>query len=105
MPKKIIVIFLVSILFLLITACGKDSNKTDSFILIEHNKAFAKSSAALRTTKHLNRLYPLLYTLLIVPPFIRNSVYDYIAKNRYKWFGRTESCRVPTPELKAKFIS
>lgn len=84
---------------------GIDSSKTDSFILIENGKAFAKSSAALRTAKYLNRLYPLLYLLLIVPSFIRNGVYDYIAKNRYKWFGRTESCMVPTLELKSKFIS
>ena len=84
---------------------GIDSTKTDSFILIENNKAYIKSSAALRLTKHLNRLYPLLFSLLIVPVFIRNGVYNYIAKNRYKWFGKMESCMVPTKELKEKFIS
>jgi predicted DCC family thiol-disulfide oxidoreductase YuxK len=84
---------------------GIDFEKTDSFILIENNKAHIKSSAALRITKHLNRLYPLLYSFLIVPPFIRNGVYNYIAKNRYKWFGKTESCMVPSKELKEKFIN
>jgi predicted DCC family thiol-disulfide oxidoreductase YuxK len=82
-----------------------DPSKTDSFILIENNKAFSRSSAALRLTKHLNRLYPLMYSLMIIPPFIRNGVYDYIAKNRYKWFGKKESCMIPTNEIKAKFIS
>ncbi|MGZ4053690.1 MAG: thiol-disulfide oxidoreductase DCC family protein [Bacteroidia bacterium] len=82
-----------------------DPLKTDSFILIENENAFIKSSAALRVTKHLNKLYPLLYSLLIIPPFIRNGVYDYIAKNRYKWFGKKDSCMIPTKELKEKFIS
>ncbi len=82
-----------------------DSSKTDSFILIENNKAYLKSTAALRVTKHLNKLYPLLYAFLITPPFIRNSVYNLVAKNRYKWFGKKEICMIPSAEIKGKFIS
>ena len=82
-----------------------DSSQTDSIILIENNKAYIKSTAILRVTKHLNRLYPLMYSLLIIPPFIRNGVYDLIARNRYKWFGKKEVCMIPTPEIKEKFIS
>ena len=82
-----------------------DSSKTDSFILIENNKAYLKSTAALRVTKHLNKLYPLLYAFLITPLFIRNSVYNLVAKNRYKWFGKKEICMIPSAEIKGKFIS
>ena len=82
-----------------------DSSKTDSFILIENNKAYLQSTAALRVTKHLNKLYPLLYAFLITPPFIRNSVYNLVAKNRYKWFGKKEICMIPSAEIKGKFIS
>jgi predicted DCC family thiol-disulfide oxidoreductase YuxK len=48
--------------------------------------------------------YPLLFGFIIVPRFIRNWVYDYVAKNRYKWYGKRESCMVPTEELKRKFL-
>lgn len=82
-----------------------DSSKTDSFILIENNKAYLKSTAALRVTKHLNKLYPLLYALMITPPFIRNGVYGLIARNRYKWFGKKETCMIPSAGNKKKFIS
>jgi len=88
----------------LIQKYGIDISKTDSIILIDNQKAFVKSSAALRIAKYLNKGYPLLYGLMIVPNFIRNWVYDYIAKNRYKWYGKKDSCMIPTPELKEKFL-
>lgn len=77
---------------------------TDSIILIVNDKSFTKSTAALHIAKHLSGLYPLLFVFIIVPKFIRNWVYDYIAKNRYKWYGKKESCMIPTPELKERFI-
>jgi len=76
----------------------------ESFILLENDKVYLRSTAALRIAKKLNGLWPLLYGFIIVPRFIRDAVYNYIAKNRYKWFGKQESCWVPTPELKSKFI-
>jgi len=76
----------------------------DSFILLENGKVYQRSTAALRVAKKLNGLWPLLYGFIIVPRFIRDAVYNYIAKNRYKWFGKQESCWVPTPELKEKFL-
>ncbi|WP_034258196.1 thiol-disulfide oxidoreductase DCC family protein [Altibacter lentus] len=81
-----------------------DTSKTDSIILIDGNKSYEKSSAALRIAKELSGAYPLLYGFMIVPKFIRNRVYDYIAKNRYRWYGKKESCMIPTPELKSKFL-
>ncbi|MFC7357156.1 thiol-disulfide oxidoreductase DCC family protein [Jejudonia soesokkakensis] len=81
-----------------------DPKETDSIILIDNGKAYVKSSAALRAAKYMSGFYPILYGFMIVPKFIRNAVYDYIAKNRYKWYGKKESCMIPTPELKQKFL-
>jgi len=83
---------------------GYDQEEFDSLILLSDNKVYKKSSAALRIAKKLNGLYPLLYAFIIIPPFIRHGVYDIIAKNRYKWFGKRDSCRMPTPELRARFV-
>ncbi|TCD04374.1 DUF393 domain-containing protein [Pedobacter frigidisoli] len=80
-----------------------DLNKINSIILVQDDKLYTKSSAALRIAKRLNGILPLLYGFIIVPKFIRDWVYDIIAKNRYKWWGKQESCWVPTPELKQKF--
>jgi len=77
---------------------------TDSIILIDGNKCYIKSTAALYITKSLSGAYPLLFGFIIVPRFIRNWVYDYVAKNRYKWYGKKESCMIPTKELKEKFL-
>lgn len=77
---------------------------TDSIVLISNNKIYVKSAAALRIAKKLNGLYPLLFVLIALPPFFRNSIYDIIAKNRYKWFGKKEQCMVPTAEIKSKFL-
>ena len=81
-----------------------DISQTDSIILVEGNDYYEKSSAALHIAKHLSGGWPLLYGFIILPKFIRNAVYDFIAKNRYKWFGKKESCMIPTPELQAKFL-
>ena len=76
----------------------------DSLILIENGKAYQQSGAALRVAKYLNGAWPLLYVFIVVPPFIRNWVYDYVAKNRYNWYGKKDECLIPTTELKAKFL-
>lgn len=81
-----------------------DPKKTDSIVLIENGKAYVKSTAALRAARYLPSGWPLLYCFLIVPKFIRNWVYDIIARNRYKWYGKQESCMIPTPELRSKFL-
>ncbi|WP_299768365.1 thiol-disulfide oxidoreductase DCC family protein [uncultured Dokdonia sp.] len=81
-----------------------DSEKVDSIILVDQDKAYTKSSAALHIARKLSGGYPLLAAFLIIPPFLRNIVYDFIARNRYKWYGKKESCMIPTPELKAKFL-
>ncbi len=88
----------------LIAKFNIDTEKVDSIILIDGDKQYEKSSAALHIAKHLSEAYPLLFGFMVLPRFIRDSVYDYIAKNRYKWFGKKESCMIPTAELKSKFL-
>ncbi|WP_252936640.1 thiol-disulfide oxidoreductase DCC family protein [Roseivirga pacifica] len=83
---------------------GYNQQDFDSLVLLSGDKVYKKSSAALRIAKKLSGLYPLLYVFIIIPPFIRHGVYDIIAKNRYKWWGKRDSCRMPTPELRARFV-
>ena len=83
-----------------------DTKETDSILLYNPLKDSLtyKSTAALLIAKRLGFPTNILTLFLIVPKAIRNWVYNYIAKNRYKWYGKKESCMIPTPELKAKFI-
>ncbi|MCK0109802.1 DUF393 domain-containing protein [Flavobacteriaceae bacterium S0825] len=82
-----------------------DTSKTDSILLYSEEKGLKiKSSAALAIASRLGFPRSLLIAFYIVPPFIRNLVYNYIAKNRYKWYGKKDACMIPTPELKAKFL-
>jgi predicted DCC family thiol-disulfide oxidoreductase YuxK len=81
-----------------------DTKDTDSIILIENDIVYVKSSAALRVSRKLSGAWPLMYVFMIIPTFIRNGVYDYIAKNRYKWYGKQDSCMIPNPELNDKFL-
>ena len=89
---------------LLLKKHAVDSRKLDSIVLIENGNVYIKSSAALRIAKKLSDLWPLFFVLLIIPSFIRDGVYDFIAKNRYKWFGKKEQCMIPTPGLREKFL-
>jgi predicted DCC family thiol-disulfide oxidoreductase YuxK len=77
----------------------------ESFIFIEKGKAYNRSTAALRVCRYLSALWPLCYGAIIVPRFIRDSIYNWVAKRRYKWFGRKQECMVPTPEVRAKFLN
>ena len=82
-----------------------DIEDIDSIILIEPNVAYyTKSTAALEIGKELKGYDALSLILQWLPESFRNIVYDYIAKNRYKWYGKKESCMIPTEELKSKFI-
>lgn len=78
--------------------------KVDSVILFENGRFYTKSTAILRIARKLGFTTKLLYGFIIVPAFIRNWVYDFIARHRYKWYGKMESCWLPTPDLKKRFI-
>ncbi|MDO1500617.1 DCC1-like thiol-disulfide oxidoreductase family protein [Winogradskyella maritima] len=82
-----------------------NTEQTDSIILYSADSGIkTKSSAALHVAKKMAFPYNMAIVFFIVPPFIRNWVYDYVAKHRYKWYGKKESCMIPTPELKARFL-
>lgn len=83
---------------------GLPENYSSSFLFIENGKLYNRSAAALRVCRYLSGLWPLCYGLIIIPAFIRNAVYDFIAKNRYKWFGQKDECMVPTPDVRARFL-
>ncbi len=76
-----------------------------SFIFIENNQCFTRSTAALRVCRYLDPLWQLMYGFIIVPRFIRDGIYDWTAKNRYKWFGQKSKCMVPTPEIQSRFLN
>ena|SRR5438132_352884 len=80
------------------------ANVFNSFMLVEDDQVYTRSTAALRVLKHLGGVWQLLYAFIIIPKFIRDAVYKLIAANRYKWFGKKDQCRVPTPEERAWFL-
>ena len=84
---------------------GIDPLLTDSIVYIEGGKAYTRSTAALRIARHMKGIYSLLYGFIVLPRFMRDPFYNLIARNRYKWFGKKDSCMVPTPEVRQKFIS
>ncbi|WP_406683570.1 DUF393 domain-containing protein [Seonamhaeicola sp. MEBiC1930] len=82
-----------------------DTSKIDSILLYTPEKGINyKSTAAIKIAQKLGFPRNLLTLFFVIPPFMRNWVYDFIAKNRYKWYGKKEACMIPTPELKSKFL-
>jgi len=81
-----------------------NSSDFDSFVLIVNDKHFTKSTAALMIIKNLESIVKLLYPLTILPGPIRDFIYDLIAKNRYRFFGKRDVCRIPTENEKRKFL-
>lgn len=79
-------------------------HKLDTIVFYSEGKLYYRSSAALQIARHLNGIYRLLVILYIVPRFIRDAVYRLIAKNRYRLFGKKDSCRIPAPGEKKYFI-
>ncbi len=83
-----------------------DTSKIDSIILFDpKGKYYIKSSAALKIMSSFNGFWKLTQIFWLIPKALRNLVYDFIAKNRYKWFGKKDQCMIPTPELTSKFLS
>ena len=89
----------------IIKAFNIDTSQIDSIILYTPEKGIHyKSTAALKIASQLGFPTNVISIFLITPSFIRNWVYGYIAKNRYKWYGKKDACMIPTPELKSKFL-
>jgi predicted DCC family thiol-disulfide oxidoreductase YuxK len=82
-----------------------NSSKVDSIVLYDPGVSYdIKSTAALKIMQDFKGLWRISFLFLFIPEYIRNYLYDVIAKNRYQWFGKKEVCMIPTPELKAKFL-
>jgi predicted DCC family thiol-disulfide oxidoreductase YuxK len=82
----------------------KDAEKLDSVVLITEGKLYDKSSAALKIASMLPYPYPVSILFRVFPKVLRDAVYDYIANNRYKWFGKKDACRIPDAETRNRFL-
>jgi len=80
------------------------TGELNTVVLVDGGKAYTRSDVPLRIVGKLGGLWPILQAFYIVPKPLRNAVYDWIARNRYRWFGKKEACWLPTPELKARFL-
>jgi predicted DCC family thiol-disulfide oxidoreductase YuxK len=76
----------------------------DSVVLIENGRCYWQSAAALRILRQLRGGWPLLYGFMVIPAFLRDRAYAWLARNRYRWFGRRQACMLPTPDLQARFL-
>lgn len=81
-----------------------EKNNFDSFILIDKGKVYKSSTAGLKLYNRLSWYWKWTQVFWIVPRFIRNSVYNLIARNRYKWFGKKDACMLPSPDVKSRFL-
>ena len=84
---------------------GRDLNAIDAVVLIDADGLHQKSDATLRVMRHLSGGWPMLSLLLWVPSGLRNLVYDFVARHRYQWFGRSEQCSLPLPEWRDRFLA
>jgi predicted DCC family thiol-disulfide oxidoreductase YuxK len=79
-------------------------NELSTVLFLKEGQLFTKSNAALEIAKRLDGIWPIVYVFKVVPLGVRNFVYDWIARNRYRWFGKRDVCMIPTPDLKTRFI-
>lgn len=80
------------------------SNGLNTVVLIERGRVYTKSSAALRIARRLTGAWPLAYGLIFVPPILRDAVYNVIARHRYRWFGKSDACVLPSPDTQDRFL-
>ncbi len=88
----------------LLSRHGLDAEQLQTIVLVEDGRAYTRSTAALRIARRLRAPWSLLYGLIALPAPLRDWAYDLVGRNRYRWFGRRESCRIPTPEERARFL-
>jgi predicted DCC family thiol-disulfide oxidoreductase YuxK len=89
----------------LLAQCGLSQSTFDSFVLVDAGRCYTESSAALHLATGLGGLWRLMALFWVVPRPFRDAVYRWVARNRYRWFGRRESCLLPTPEMRSRFLS
>jgi predicted DCC family thiol-disulfide oxidoreductase YuxK len=88
----------------LLKKAGLDPARLSTVVLYDHGRVYVKSDAVLRVCRKLNGLWPLLYGGIVIPRRIRDAFYDGVARNRYRWFGQTEQCRVPDRSERFRFL-
>ncbi|MBL4849199.1 MAG: thiol-disulfide oxidoreductase DCC family protein [Planctomycetes bacterium] len=88
----------------LLAQAGLSPDEYDTMIFVEGRQLYFKSTAALRVLYHFGGIWRLLSFARVIPAFLRNFAYDRLAKNRYSLFGKKETCLMPTPEIKARFL-
>lgn len=88
----------------ILTNQGLSTQQLDSIIYYRNGKVWQQSTAALYLLKDMGGLWSLLFPLILIPAFIRNAVYNWVAKNRYKWFGQSDACMLPLPQYQKRFI-
>jgi predicted DCC family thiol-disulfide oxidoreductase YuxK len=76
----------------------------ETFVLIEDGTTYTRSAAGLKVARRLTFPWPLFCVGWLIPGFIRDAAYRWIAKNRYRWFGQKETCWIPSPEIRARFM-
>ena len=76
----------------------------DTIVLIEDGRLYERSGAALRIVRRLGLPWSLLYAGMLIPKPLRDALYGWVAANRYRWFGQQDACRLPTPDLRARFL-
>ena len=76
----------------------------ESLVLVEGKRYYTKSTGALKIAKQLDGLWKLSYVVIVIPKPLRDVMYNYIAKNRYKWFGKKQACMLPTVEQRNRFL-
>ncbi|MNI52214.1 hypothetical protein D3C73_1069780 [compost metagenome] len=88
----------------LLSAAGLKMDRLDTVVLLEDGRCYTESSAVLRIARRLRFPWPAAYCFILVPRPLRNAVYRFVARNRYRWFGRDEQCLLPTPEIRRRFL-
>lgn len=88
----------------LLSKHGLPADDFDSMVLIEDGRIYQRSTAALRIAKRLRFPWPLLYVGVALPTLIRDPIYNWVARNRYRWLGRKEACMIPGPEIRDRFL-
>ena len=86
------------------SALDTDNAPTASVYLIEGNNTYTKSTAVLRILRFLGGAWSTLYIFALIPRSVRDGIYDFIARHRYGWFGRTTSCRALTTDIADRFV-
>lgn len=88
----------------MLTVFGLPTTEFGSFIFLDQGRLHMRSAGAIRVAMRLGGLWTLMGVFLVVPPVLRDAVYDWVARNRYRWFGKRDTCRLPTPEERILFL-